>query len=34
MQIVQTDADILWWSRDPKLDEEINPGGAAHHQEQ
>ena len=29
MQIVQKDADILWWSRDPKLDEEVNPGGAA-----
>jgi hypothetical protein len=29
MKIVQKDADMLWWSRDPKLDEEVNPGGAA-----
>jgi hypothetical protein len=29
MQIVQKDADILWWSRDPKLDEEVNPGGGS-----
>ena len=29
MKIVQKDADILWWARDPKLDEEVNPGGAA-----
>jgi hypothetical protein len=29
MKIIQKDADILWWARDPKLDEEVNPGGAA-----
>ena len=28
LEIVQTDADVLWWFRDPKLDDELNQQGA------